>query len=869
MANELKIVISAVGKGIKETTGSLVSGLNKGTKAIGVFNKAVTNGNQFTSGFTSQIKGLIGAYAGFSAISGAVNIVKDSETAFYNLQSSVNAANREFDNLDSVEEWEMTIARLSDELVIYSDTALKNAVSRTVDMTKRLGLSSDQMEEVIKRSADLGAGKTDLEGAIERVTSALRGEAEASEYLGLTLNENYVKAWYEASDATQKAWKDLTDIEKAQIRYQVLLEQSNEMQGRAAGSAETFSGALQLIRKEIENAVSENKDMVAAMKDLAQVLRDNAGEIGTFISQLVSAAAKTVEFVLKYKEVLAVIAGTAIAVSAVSKLIMVFNGLNAAFVVLTGSGVVGFIGSLRAAITAAAASTTALGIAFKGFVVLAAAQGVVNIVKATNAFLDMRDAQEHAKESQENLFKITDKVMAKFAEFKDIKLPDDLAGTAPEELEALRRSLQGAKAYWVAFQTALQTKAEETFLGVATKDAIEAQAQLKTVNQRIIQIDSDLKKIKTSGESAAEGMKKPAEAVKATKEQLDDFEKQAKAAYQTAKAEAGKYAKEVISWEKKIRDARLSTTDKLRELTRETMTDEQAWNDERLQADEKLYAAKEALRAGDYELAEGLAKDAEGLYAGLAKEIKSSTEKGEVVIVKSLDMTTDVAKKGVKTVGDFMVDLYSKQKDNAQNSKKTWEEAATAIQTQLDEITKQRETNIKIELQNLAAAQTAINNLTKDETKTITITTVKKTVEAKQAGGPVGFAHGGKLPGYGGGDKIRALLEAGEFVVRKEAVSKYGSGFFSALNAMKADFPNVVKARVGGLISNLSIPSIPIQKFAAGGMAMPGGTSETLVVRFQAGDVEAPVKITDPDSRFAMKQIAKEMSRMRMVHSNV
>jgi len=865
LANEVKIVISAVGKGIKETTNSLVSGLDKSVKAMQTFNKSVTSGKDIASGLTNQIKGLIGAYAGISAISSAVDIVKDSETAFYNLKSSVEAANREFGNIGSLEDWESTITRLSDELVIYSDTALANAISKTVDMTKRLGLSKDQMEEVIQRSADLGAGKFELSDSVERVTAALRGEAEASEALGLTLNETYVKAWFEANDATKKAWKDLTDVEKAQVRYQVLLEQSAALHGRAAGSAETFSGAIQLVKKEIENAVVQNKDLVTAMNDLAQVLRDNAGEIGTFISQLISGAAKLVEFAVKYKEVLAVIAGTAVTVSIVSKLVGIFTALNAAFVVLTGSGIVGFVGSLRSAIAAAATSTTALGVAFQGLVALAAAQGVVNIIKAADAFLEMRDAQEHAKESQENLFATTEKVMAKFVEFKDVKLPDDITGTVPAELEELRQGLQSAKAYWTALQVEMQSKAEETtMLGTATKEAIEAQAQLQIANQRLAEIDSGLAKIKTSGEAAGEGMEKPAEAIKATKEQLDEFEKQATAAYEAATAEAKKYAEEVVSWEEKIQEARMSTEDKLRELAQKTMTDEQAWNDERLQADEKLYAAKEALRSGDYELAESLAKDAEGIYAGLAEEIKTSTEDGEETIVRSLESTVDVAKQGVQTVGDFMTSLYSAQKENAKAAQSTWEASAATIKASLDEIAKERSVNVKVELKNIEAAQAAINKLTKDETKYITVVT--KNVEAKQTGGPVGFARGGRLPGYGGGDRIRALLEAGEFVIRKEAVSKYGAGLFHALNAMKADFPGMVKARLGGLISNISMP---VQKFAAGGMALPGGASETLVVRFQAGDIEAPVKITDRDSRMAMKQLAKEMSRMRMVYSNV
>ncbi|SDU38238.1 hypothetical protein [Desulfobacula phenolica] len=884
MAQELKIVISAIGKGIKETTGSLVSGLNNGVKAIGIFNKAAGNGNKVASGLTDQIKGLIGAYAGFSAVSNAVQIVKDSETAIYNLQSSVNAANREFSNIGSVEEWEGTVRKLSDELVIYSDTALRNAISATVDMTKRLGLSKEQMEEVIKRSADLGAGKTDLSNSVERVTAALRGEAEASEFLGLTLNETYIKSWHEANNVTEKAWKDLTDVEKAQVRYQVLLEQSDALQGRAAGSAKTFSGAIQLVRKEIDNAVANNEDLVDAMSNLAQVLRDNAGEIGVFLSQLISAAAKVVEFAAKYKELLLVIAGTVVTVSIVSKLVKITIALNAAFTVLTGMGVSAWFTGLRASIAATAASTTALGLAFKGFVIFAAAQGVINIVKAVDAFFKMRDSQKEAKDAQDRLYDSTNKYMEKFKEFKDVKLPEDITGTAPEELEELSRKLAKAKAYWVALQLQLQTKSEKTtFLGTATKEAIAAKAELKVVNQRIKEINSDLKQIKTSGEQAAEGMKKTAEAVKATKEQLDDFEKQAKAAYKTAKAEAEKYAKKVIEWEDKIKTARMSTADKLRELNRKGMTDEEQWNDERLQADEKFYAAKEALRNGDYKLAETLAKDAEGLYAGLAEEIKSSTKDGEDIIVKSLDTTKEVAKDGVQAVGDFMIDLYSEQKDNAKSSQGQWEETAKAIQKQLDDIARDREANVQIKLKDLEAAQNKINTLVKDEIKNIKIKvtkevttvekTIKKAVEAKQTGGPVGFASGGRLPGYGGGDKIKALLEAGEFVIRKEAVAKYGAGFFSKLNSMRLNLPDmqrVVKARIGGLISNLSLPEIPVQRFATGGMAMATGgqsPSETLVVRFQAGDMEAPVKITDPDSRMAIKKMAKEMSRMRLTYA--
>jgi TP901 family phage tail tape measure protein len=50
-------------------------------------------------------------------------------------------------------------------------------------------------------------------------------------------------------------------------------------------------------------------------------------------------------------------------------------------------------------------------------------------------------------------------------------------------------------------------------------------------------------------------------------------------------------------------------------------------------------------------------------------------------------------------------------------------------------------------------------------------------------GGPVrGFARGGIVPGVGSGDTVPAMLEAGEFVIRKKAVEKIGTGNLHKIN---------------------------------------------------------------------------------------
>jgi hypothetical protein len=94
------------------------------------------------------------------------------------------------------------------------------------------------------------------------------------------------------------------------------------------------------------------------------------------------------------------------------------------------------------------------------------------------------------------------------------------------------------------------------------------------------------------------------------------------------------------------------------------------------------------------------------------------------------------------------------------------------------------------------------------------------------------------------------------------------------INSLKFKMP---KYQTGGIVSNMAnrvsqtmkMPDLSgLQRFADGGVVSSvSGAAETLIVRFQAGDVEAPVKITDKGSRMAMKEMAKEMAKMRLIYA--
>jgi hypothetical protein len=60
----------------------------------------------------------------------------------------------------------------------------------------------------------------------------------------------------------------------------------------------------------------------------------------------------------------------------------------------------------------------------------------------------------------------------------------------------------------------------------------------------------------------------------------------------------------------------------------------------------------------------------------------------------------------------------------------------------------------------------------------------------------------GLLPGYGGGDTIKALLERGEFIVRKEAVKALGLPALQTINRGQLPVETPIRRAIGGLVSS-------------------------------------------------------------------
>jgi hypothetical protein len=101
----------------------------------------------------------------------------------------------------------------------------------------------------------------------------------------------------------------------------------------------------------------------------------------------------------------------------------------------------------------------------------------------------------------------------------------------------------------------------------------------------------------------------------------------------------------------------------------------------------------------------------------------------------------------------------------------------------------------------LAQTKAGLDAIT-DKTVTVTVRQNGGASGSFQNGATGAFADGGQLPGYGGGDRIHILAEAGEAITRKEAVAYYGRSFMAALNARQ--IPRFANGGIVGALASAS-----------------------------------------------------------------
>lgn len=159
---------------------------------------------------------------------------------------------------------------------VYSDDAARAALLTASTITRQYGIATDQVDDLVMRSADLAAiFGFDLADATSRVTSAIRGEAEAAEALGIAMSDSALQAY--AAAHGMDGWNTtMTEAEKAQVRFNVLMEQTAYAMGSAAEQANTSAGRARQWKNEIQDVTQSLGDALGPLGEYTAVLGDFA-----------------------------------------------------------------------------------------------------------------------------------------------------------------------------------------------------------------------------------------------------------------------------------------------------------------------------------------------------------------------------------------------------------------------------------------------------------------------------------------------------------------------------------------------------------------------------------------------------------------
>ncbi|WP_457571415.1 phage tail tape measure protein [Desulfovulcanus sp.] len=367
---------------------------------------------------------------------------------------------------------------------------------------------------------------------------------------------------------------------------------------------------------------------------------------------------------------------------------------------------------------------------------------------------------------------------------------------------------------------------------------LQLQGRLAQVKARLADLEREREK------TAKRALQDEAKAIQEIIRGLEERKRKTKSLLNEALRLEEQYSEEVKRQQAMILGIQESTEDKIRQIRRRSMSEAELELDKLKEFKEKLAKAESAYYAGMLDDADKYARQAQDVAASLQSQ------------QRAID--------GVSKAGELLKDIHKKMKleaeKNFQEQQAMAEELRTKISTLDQEIEKYQKTleGLNKQLKELCneptitqidadinQARSKIEEIKRQlaelKDRTVTVTVKQKTVEIHQSGGIVGaikrFLRGGKLPGYGGGDIVPALLEPGEFVIRKEAVLKYGFGILNALNNLRLPDISIPKFAMGGPVGMVSTASSPEVRFRIdmGGAMLSGKASKFDLDAFEQG----------------------------------
>ena len=150
--------------------------------------------------------------------------------------------------------------------------------------------ASGFIADITTRASDFASVfNIEVAEALQVFQSGLAGEAEPLKRFGINLLDSEVKA-FAMANGIGEVGRQLTETEKVQARYGLLMEATSKTQGDFANTSDGLANGMRILKAEFTNAQAEiGNALLPAIQELIPILRDLSTEFGTKLKTAVEA----------------------------------------------------------------------------------------------------------------------------------------------------------------------------------------------------------------------------------------------------------------------------------------------------------------------------------------------------------------------------------------------------------------------------------------------------------------------------------------------------------------------------------------------------------------------------------------------------
>lgn len=344
----------------------------------GQFKSGLASAEATTKGSSSKMGSSLTSFksvgmAAFAGVAGAaligaakaVEAASDQEEALNKAKVVFGAASGEVERF----------AETSATSLGLSETAALSAAGTFGNFFTAAGLATDQVSDlskgVVTLASDLASfNNISTDEALEKLRAGLAGEAEPLRTVGVFLSEARVQAEAYESGVAQVG-KELTDAQKIQTRYNLILQDTTLAQGDFGRTSDSLANQQRIVAAEVENLAADvGQALIPAVSGLVNVFEQ--------LVPLVSAASTVITPLVGYVDELLIAFLGYKALSFLPELLVNIGGsLQAMGARATGAAVGG-----------AGLSNTLLGLSKSAGAITGALAAFTVAAKGTNVLMD-------------------------------------------------------------------------------------------------------------------------------------------------------------------------------------------------------------------------------------------------------------------------------------------------------------------------------------------------------------------------------------------------------------------------------------------------------------------------------------------------